>query len=487
MKRWVGPLACALLALSCTRAPSNEPATESAAPPPTRPNVLLYLIDTLRADRVGTYGYPRPTTPTLDALAAEGVVFEQAYAPGPWTLPSVVSLMLSQPMCRHGVEVDGVRIDAQATPLAEVMRRNGYATASFIANTYAGRLSGLERGFDTYRGPVDDAGQLVGDFLDESGDEPFFIYVHDVRPHDPYQASRESLAPFGDVDSKTRKKMRNRSLKYRQLTRTDFANGTPVGSTDNTREQRVALARLDQIRDAYGVAYDARVREADEHVARTLEELDERGRLDDTLIIVLSDHGEELGEHGGWLHDQSVYDELVRAPLVVRLPQGEHGGERIETIVSLLDVAPTIADLAGVAVPEDAFEGRSLAPLLAGTTAARDTARDTPLVTSMRRNHKKYYRPWKKTRGDQNLVVRDGPWKAIWNVEPNTVELYDLSADPGERRNLSREHPAIAQRLAAHARAYLARCQERRGQPQPTTAELSEEAAERLRALGYVD
>lgn len=483
MKGWVSALAWALLALACTTPSSNEAAVDPAAPAPSRPNVLLYLIDTLRADRVGAYGYSRPTTPTIDALAADGVVFEQAYAPGPWTLPSVVSLMLSQPMCRHGVEVDGVRIDTEATPLAEVMSEAGYATASFIANTYAGRLSGLERGFDTYRGPVDDAGELVGGFLDETGDEPFFVYVHDVRPHDPHQASPESLAPFGEVDSETLKRMRNRAVKYRQLTRADFAHGTPVGSTDNTREQRTALARLDQIHEPYGVAYDARVREADEQVARTLDELRQRDRLDDTIIIVLSDHGEELGEHGGWLHDQSVYDELVRAPLVLRLPGGEHAGERIRTTVSLLDVAPTIADLTGVSVPDDAFEGRSLAPLLAGHAEPHAA----PLVASMRRNHKKYYGPWKKTRGDQNLVVRDGPWKAIWNVEPDTVELYDLSADPGERRNLSLEHPAIAKRLAAHARTYLAQCQERRGRPQQTSAEISEEAAERLRALGYVD
>lgn len=483
--RLAAAVVLAAVLAACTTPGDEGASTRGPATPARRPNVLLFLVDTLRADRVGAYGYEHPTTPTIDRLAREGIVFESAYAPGPWTLPSVVSLMLSQPMCRHGVEIDGLQIDAEATPLAEAMREAGYATASFIANTYAGRLSGLERGFDTYEGPVDDAGSLVGTFLDEIGDDPFFIYVHDVRPHDPHLASPDELEPFGAVSPEILKRMKNRAHKYRQLTRADFTSGEPPGTTDNTREQRTAMARLRQVGDAYGLAYDARVREADAQIERTLAELAKRGRLDDTIVLVVSDHGEELGEHGGWLHDQSVYEELVRAPLVLRLPDGEHAGTRIESVVTLLDVAPTIAELTDVPVPAGAFDGQSVVPLV--TTPEKTNAQAEPVVASMRMNRKKYFRPWKLRRGDQNLVVREGPWKAIWNVEPDTVELYDLSVDPAEANDLRREHPAIADRLAGHARRYLKRCQDRRAAPRQAPAEVSAEATERLRALGYVD
>ncbi len=487
MKRLLGclPVVALVWVAACAdtapvESPSPSPAPSAVAN--ARPNVLLYLIDTLRADRVGAYGYEAPTTPALDALAGEGLVFEQAYAPGPWTLPSVVSLMLSQPMCRHGVVVDGMKISARATPLAAVLGEAGYATASFIANSYAGRPAGLERGFDVYEGPIDEPAPSVGAFLDETKDQPFFIYMHDVRPHDPHEATQESLAPFGHVDPKTLKRIRNRSLQYRRLTRVDHTAGTPLGSTENTNEQTAALTRLDELAASYGHAYDARIREADRKLAQTLDQLRSRGQLANTLVIVVSDHGEELGEHGGWLHDHSVYDEVVRAPFIIRLPGGELGGTRINAAVSLLDVAPTIAELTDTPTPSDAFEGRSLAPFVAQPHGATNG----PFVASMRMNRKKYYRPWKRSRGDQNLVVRDGDWKAIWNVEPDTVELYDIAKDPGEKNDLRALEPQTATRLAAFARDYLERCKTRRTTPERPTP-LSAEATERLRALGYVD
>lgn len=477
--RWIlfGALLASLAACSEPREPPGD-----AARRPARPNILLYLVDTLRADRLGVYGYPKPTSPTLDGLAAEGVVFEQAYAPGPWTLPSVVSIMLSQPSCRHGVEIDGVKISPKSTPLAEILADAGYRTASLIANAYAGRPAGLERGFDVYAGPVDDPARHVASFLDRTDEaEPFFIYVHDVRPHDPFDAGDEAMSLFGDVDRRALKRLRNRSLRYRRLTRVDHAAGDPPGTTDNTAEQRRALARLDEMAAWYRQAYDARVREADGELADTLDVLGDRGLLDDTVVVVLSDHGEEFGEHRGWLHDQSVYDEVVRAPLIVRLPRSEHAGARVDAPVSLLDVAPTLADLAGVPAPDGAFEGTSLLPRLEGRAVG-----DEPFVPSIRLNRKKYFRPWKESRGDHNLVVRDGRWKAIWNVEPDTIELYDLAADPGESRDLHAAHPDVAARLRERARDYLERCSARRSKTGPPE-KISNEALERLRALGYVD
>ena len=163
-----------------------------------RVNVVVFVIDTLRADRLGVYGHSRPTSPSIDALGADGVVFDHAYAPAPWTLPSVASLMTSTFPCEHGLIVDGDRIGGEVALLAQRMRAAKYATASFHANPYAGRMTGLERGFETSELRGNTGAVRVEEWLDGIQDAPFFLYIHNMEPHDPYRAPDSVVEAIGD-------------------------------------------------------------------------------------------------------------------------------------------------------------------------------------------------------------------------------------------------------------------------------------------------
>ncbi len=440
---------------------------------PAPPDVVVFLIDTLRADRIGAYGHDAGTTPRIDALARESLVFEQASAPAPWTLPSTVSLLTSRLPCEHRVLVDGDRVPPDLPTLAERLRDAGYYTASFYSNAYAGPMTGLERGFATANALALRDGEMLKDWLASVGTQPFFLYVHDVEPHDPYQApSSESRA--------VRKRTNVLLGSHRQLSRIDWSAGRPPGTTDvYARQQQVARA-LDGLRDAAERLYDADVRLADERLGQVVDALSARGRWRNTLFVLVSDHGEEFGERGGWQHDHSLYEELVRVPLLLRLPGGAGGGRRIAAPVSLLDVLPTVLDLVGRPELASDARGRSLLPLAQGEELPAGLR-----VVSQRVNRKKYYRPDKQARGDLNVALRHGRWKGIWNAEPDTFELYDLAADPNERSDLAARHP---ERVAAW-RAAGARSAENcvpAGAPAAPPA-LDEATREGLRALGYVD
>ena len=453
--------------------------------PDAPPSVVVFLIDTLRADALGVYGSPDGATPALDALARESVVFESAHAPAPWTLPSVASLLTSRFPCEHGVLVDGDRVPSEIATLAERMREAGHATASLYANPYAGSMSGLDRGFDLARQGLDANGRAVARALP---DPPFFLYVHNTEPHDPYQ--EKALGPALEVSDDERRDVNRRLQQLRRLTRADYTAGRPIGSTDNTPRQRKLMRALREQEETVRALYAKDAARADARLGQVVEALRERGLLDDTIFVVLSDHGEEFDEHGAWQHDQSVYEELLRVPLLIRLPAGRLAGTRIDAPVSLVDVMPTLASLLGMPEIAEGARGHDLVPLMEGREA--DAA---PRVTAMRINRKKYFRPIHETRGDENVVVREGRWKAIWNVAPERLELYDLASDPREQTDLAAREPERAARMRAAAEEWLAACQPAGGE-RPLEGEgvgegrgeaLDPEVLERLRALGYAD
>jgi len=459
---WAG-VAVLLLAAAC-------------AAPEAPPNVVVFLIDTLRADRLGAYGQPESVSPRFDALAEQGVLFEQAYAPAPWTLPSTASILTSTPPCEHGVLLDGDRLPEALEPLAVRLRRGGRATASFFANPYAGPLSGLDRGFDRAELVPFEAGERVDAWLREVGDRPFFLYVHNVEPHDPY------TAPTPRVPQRERRRANRMLSRYRSLTRVDWSAGRPRGTTDNTEFQRAALGHLERMQPAIEALYDADVGLADARLGGVVDALRRRGVWDRTLLVVLSDHGEAFGEHGGFQHDQSLYEELLRVPLLVRLPDDAHAGRRVAEPVSLLDVVPTIAAVLGEPEVARGSRGRSLL----GHLGAGERPPDGPQVVGWRVNRKKYFAPWDATRGDVNAALRQGPWKAVWNREPGSLELYDLSRDPGEQHDRSAALPERARAFRRAGQAALSAC------PTPDDAargapSLDDETRRRLENLGYID
>ena len=463
---------------------SDAQATGEQPEQRSKPNIVIFVIDSLRADHVGAYGYTRrPTTPNIDALAKESVLFEQAYTPAPWTLPAIVSLMTSVYPCEHGVLHDGVRLAEGARPLAQRLLRPGYHSFALVANPYAGREFGLDRGFDVFQEVDRSGGRRVAKLLDAYPSEEFFLYLHNIEPHTPHLLAPRKTDGFDAVSKETREELGQRYEALGKFTRQDYEAQRPVGTTDNSKRIARHMEVLTNMRDSYVELYDAAVHEADRVLGTVINALKERGVWDETLFIVLSDHGEEFGEHGGWLHDQSVYEEVIHVPLVIRFPHGEFGGRRLHSVVSLVDVVPTICGYLQRPKAAEGTHGRDLMPVLL-EREPDETAEF--VVPAMRINVKKYYKLWKETRGDINVVVRKGNWKGIWNVEPDTLELYDLAADPGEQNDASKQHADLALAMQLFARLWQEQCQKNAITPEEIP-QIRERARRSLRLLGYAE
>jgi arylsulfatase A-like enzyme len=445
--------------------------------------VIIYLIDTLRADRLGIYGYARrATSPRIDALAAESVVFDQAYSAAPWTLPSVASLITSMYSCEHRVTRDTNRLNPSVQTLAQRLLGAGYATGAYYGNGYAGGIADLDRGYQLSvpRKEQNERAGDVAEFLRQAGGGPFYLYLHTMEPHQPFSVETRFIRPFGHAPIEDRESYRAAWHLYRELRAVDWAGKRPLGTTDNTRAQESAMAYLASLRPTVDLVYDAAVLSADTHLGQVIDELKSAGIWDKALFVLLADHGEEFGEHRGWTHGQSVYEELVRVPLLIHFPNGEFGGRRISAPVSLVDIAPSVFGFLGRPELCEGCRGRSVMPLVRGETAGGDTAEMPP---TLRINEQHYFRPWKEQRGDINVVVREGAWKAIWNAERNAVELYDLETDGAEHADVAGEQPELAARLGNRAREWFSACGA--NAKTPIHRELDNRVKESLRALGY--
>ena len=467
------------LTVSCNRGDATDDAI------PSRPDIVVMLIDTLRADWLSTYGFDLATSPELDTLAGECILFENACSPAPWTLPSVVSLFTGRHVAEHGVLKRGDRLPETLETFTETARDLGYTTTSWHRNPFAGELSGLDRAFDICElRPRQVDGTALDAFFDQNPEPPYFLYIHNTQPHDPHVIRKRFYDTFAPVPDGFLQQYGGLMKSFRQLTRVDFVRDRPLGTTDNTKQQQAKLEELATVVDEVHNLYSASVRDADDCIGSVVAKLRERGRFDETLLIILADHGEEMGEHGGWQHDQSVYQELIHVPLLVRLPGGKHGGRRVQTPVSLVDVVPTLLDILEA---EDVYDGpgRSLVPLLLEDEPDRAVE---PRVVSMRHNQQKYFRPFKESRGDINVVVRLDSWKAILNVEPDTVELYDLATDPNETSEVSADHPELAEQLGGFARRRYAEMESGSATAGSRDRDaLDAKTRKALEDLGYVD
>lgn len=465
----------------------NGPRTSRNVP------VIIYLVDTLRADRLGVYGYTKPTSPGLDALAAESVVFDSAYAPAPWTLPSVASLVTSTFVCEHGVVSNRTRLGQDLPTLAGRLSDIGYVTGGIYANPYAGPKFGLERGYQHLskagqqyagRGAVQRLLNKVGSTpTSADADQPFFLYIHTTEPHNPFNVPFRVANQFDRIRIEEKETIHDHVMRLRGLSIFDWANERAIGSTDTTALQAQTMTELDSMLNTVNLLYDSAVRWADANAISVVDILKQRGVWDKAIFIFLSDHGEELGDHGGWLHDQSVYEELARVPLLIHFPNDEFAGRRIDEYVSLIDIMPTIFDYLGQPELCVSCRGISLMPLIqdVGEISQSETA-----IVSIRENVMKYYTPWLKSRGDTNVVARRANWKAIWNDDIESIELYDLSQDPGELVNLRQQQAAIAEELRGEADHWLTNCQaSAKGVLEPL--EMDEETIDEFRALGYIN
>ncbi len=355
---------------------------DAAAKPP--PNVLIYLIDTLRRDHLHCYGYDRRTSPHLDALAQEGVLFTNLMPQSSWTKPSVASLFTSTYPNVHGAQ-DRPDVMREGLPdMAAAFARHGYETHGFITNPNILPLWGFGDGFFRYvdvessdRVNADDA-KVVDKAvaaLDAAAGRPWFFYVHTMGPHEPY----------------------------------DPPGGSPF-MAPSYEEHGIFRERRKEID-----LYDGEIRYSDEQFGRFVAALKAHNLYENTLIVVLSDHGEEFWEHGGESHGKTLYEEVLAVPLIIKLPGGAHAGTRREALVELLDIGPTLLDLLGLP-REERFQGRSIRDIIETGADPRRTgyASLVNLAYSIR-------------------AARRGPMKYIRDLAGGWERWYDLESDPGER------------------------------------------------------
>jgi arylsulfatase A-like enzyme len=432
---------------------SSAPAVREPGRSDARPNVLLYIADTLRADRLGCYGDPRGLTPHLDALAREGVLFEQAIAQCSWTRPATASILTGLLPASHGVSLPQDQLSETVTTVAEAFKAAGYATAGFVTNLNVSPRFGFGRGFETYEYlPEDDQRpglhvqapalhERVLEWFRANDRRPWFLYVHATDVHAPYRPAEE----------------------FAKRVEPELARADAEAVRQRLRAQEELSG--DDVR-LLSALYDGEIAGLDTAFG------DLRTRLsadDDTVIVFVADHGEEFRDHRGMEHGKTLYGELIRIPFIVRLPGGHAGGQRVGTLARQVDLTPTVLTLAGLAVPE----GIDGIPLL--DAEGRVQAAPAEAIAETRFSRRPLWAlvtpPWK-------MVLSEGGGR-------RPAETYDLTEDPHEKHDLTPDQPLLLGYARERFAEQLASLATRRP-GESSEKELDPETIRRLRALGYV-
>lgn len=425
---------------------------------PARPSLVLVVIDTLRADHVGAYGYPRPTTPRLDELAARGARFSAAHASTSWTLPSVVSMLTGTYPAEHGVDMADASLNEKRATITTVLQAAGYETAAFSANVaFVTDAQGIAHGFDHFETVVPagedpfnggaGADRVTDAALAWLGSRtkprvPYFLYVHYFDPHGPYHPPKEYAARLGVAPDEPM---------YADPGRT-----TPAMLGNVPGEQDLATLRA---------LYDGEIAFTDAEVGRLLDGL--RGAAGDgPIVAVTADHGEEFGDHGGMQHGRTLFEELLHVPLLVF--GGSAPGLVVETPVSLISLAATFADYAGV-VPAPAFVGSSLVPVLRGQ----------PMAPTM------LFADLSTPTGQHRVAAIDGSWKLVLD-RGFAPSLFDLGTDPHEAVSRHQTEKSKTMALQKAASAHNKTSFKARGTAPPVKNTIDAARGSRLRALGYI-
>jgi arylsulfatase A-like enzyme len=417
-------------------------------------NVLVVVLDAAGARHFGCYGYTRRTTPNIDRIASEGIVFDRAYTPAVFTRSAMASVWTSQLPDEHHASVSyDEPLPASVPTLAEAVSAAGILAAGFVGNDMAGSAFGLDRGFSEFHSVSPHAevlGASVRGWLSRNESRRFLAYVHYREPHYPYDPPPPFNAMFGP----------DAPLPRSVKTDTGWLQLVNEGSVPLDSGQVDHLQRL----------YDGNLAIADEDIGRLRAHLERLGLWDRTVVVITADHGEAMYEHGFIGHNEQVYEDSVRIPLIMHFPAGTlPAGRRVGSLTGLLDLAPTIADVLGI--PRErtpTFRGRSLLPAAAGGP-------DTPpeAVLSRTARAQPHY-AWIGARYKYHLDTRGGEDR-----------MFDLIADPGEGKDLLASEPVRAEYYRQRVFAALLALPGRSG-PSATGWKVPAEQREALRALGYV-
>lgn len=406
-------------------------------------NVVLVSFDALQAAHVHSLGYPRDVTPTIDAMARDGFNFSNAISVASWTVPASMTWFTGVYPSEHRLTNKFSVYEPPVTKLsnlkelspgiitlAEIMKKNGYATGGFTGNAGVNGFFGYDQGFDVYFyekgkfGSMDQSVPKALEWLKANKDKKFFMFLHGYDMHG--QGEPAGGFDYRFVDKGYDKKYTGSKKEQEALREEGLEKGQLTLRDEDVRFWRAI--------------YDEKIQRTDQKFRQFLEEFEKLGLKGKTIFVLTSDHGTEFYEHRHFDHGFSLYDELIHVPLVIKLPDVK-GGKVIKDLVSSVDVMPTILDLLDVQVSDDVrkqLRGSSLAPALKGETVAKDVFSETD------------YRLYTYKR---SIMTKDG-WKFIYTMENRQRELYDMKSDPGETKNLVEKEPKLAyeleQRLFAH-------------------------------------
>lgn len=459
MRAPICALLCLIASLGCFT--EREEAGDDDARPP---NLILIVVDTLRADHLSHYGYERPTAAPLDGFRDRATRFAHAFAAGSWTGPSTISIHTGLSPLRHGALDHGDVLPPDATPLAEVLRGAGYATYGLSFNYEVSAQTGYDRGFDRFGGFGEDVldypditlmRRRVARWGDDPPAEPFFLYLHPMNVHGPYRVPNSRKADLlGRPPS-------DAFEYYGDAMKRILKRGELEARAEVTPE--IVQSLVDQ--------YDTAIHYSMTEIAGILDDLEARGLLENTAIILTADHGEELFEHGGFSHGYSLYREVLHVPLYLALP-GQTRARSSEAIVSVLDIYPTLLDLARVPIPEH-VDGRSLVDVDAMANEDRTLVQATG---------------WKNRAVGESAITSEGhliELSSAYDAPQGRRALFDWRSDPGEESDLLESAPAHRRRTEDAATARRAALATR---PSFESANVLDEMdAARLRALGYAE
>ena len=372
-------------------------------------NIILITIDALRPNHLGCYGYPKNISPAIDKIAKEGTVFRNTFAQSSWTAASMVSMFTSTLPPTHGIFHGQVIEDKvyyqevlsdDFTTLPEILKSAGYTTAGFSTNSHLTEKQGFAQGFDYFNDnclwqKADCVNSEAINWIKDNSGEKFFLWIHYIDPHAEFTTE--------NVD------WYNPPEKYSKMYRPNNKN--------NAKEKHIA-------------GYDGEIRYTDDSISELIDALKSQGVYDNSIIIITADHGEGFQEHNQWFHSETLYNEEIHIPLIIRLPRGSGLLTEVDANVRSIDIYPTITDYLNIkTIPQ--LQGESLIPFIQGKLIS-----DLPVYAETR----------KKLNQDIRTIIRDG-YKLIKNFETGKNELYNLKDDPLEKNNIAEKEKALSERL----------------------------------------